>query len=168
MLFVSLRSSALNDHISAQATAEMDWCGVVGPRGPRRPLDEKKGFPTNISPLDEKCTFYEKNLSPQTRLDLARNGSILQGRTGALAAPVPGVCDFGAPRPPGGYPPVPQDEPKHIDGRGFGIYLYCPTAERSFAGRRHYSPLLPGGFTLPHRSDATLGRGLRSKPRTPI
>ena len=29
----------------------MDWCGVVGPRGLCRPLDEKKGFPTNTSPL---------------------------------------------------------------------------------------------------------------------
>ena len=49
MLSASLRSSALNDHISKQATAETDWCGVVGPRGLCRPRDEKKGFPTNTS-----------------------------------------------------------------------------------------------------------------------
>ena len=40
------------------------------------------------------------------------------------------------------------------------VYLGLPdTAERSFAGRRHFRPRIPGGFTLPHRSDETLGRG---------
>ena len=47
MLFASLRSSALNDDISKQTTAEMDWRQVVGPSGLCRPLDEKNGFPSN-------------------------------------------------------------------------------------------------------------------------
>ena len=52
-------------------------------------------------------------------------------------------------------------------GRVFGVWSVFAgkwevptTAETSCAGRRHYSPRLPGGFTLPHRSDGTLGRGL--------
>ena len=52
-------------------------------------------------------------------------------------------------------------------GRGRGR-LYCLTAKKSFAGRRHYSPRTPGGFTLPHRADGTLGRGPRSEPRGPM
>ena len=36
------------------------------------------------------------------------------------------------------------------------------------AGLGHYSPCIPGGFTLPHRSDGTLGRGPRSEPRAPM
>ena len=42
--------------------------------------------------------------------------------------------------------------------------LYCLTVKRSIAGRRHYSPRIPKGFTLPHRSDGTLGR----EPRAPM
>ena len=53
----------------------MDWCGVVGPRGLCRPLDEKKGFPTNTSPL-APCQGCSR---PHTGLDLGRAG---QGRTG--------------------------------------------------------------------------------------
>ena len=37
----------INDHMSQQTTAEMDWCRVVGPRGLCRPLDEKQALPTN-------------------------------------------------------------------------------------------------------------------------
>ena len=48
------------------------------------------------------------------------------------------------------------------------VHLYCLTAERSFAGRRHYSPRVPGSFTLPHRAVGTLGRGPRSEPRVPM
>ena len=33
-------------NFSRQATAEMGWCRVVGPRGLCRPLDVKQGFPT--------------------------------------------------------------------------------------------------------------------------
>ena len=41
----------------------------------------------------------------------------------------------------------------------------------SWAAGRHYSPRIPGGFTLPHRShrsDGPLGRGPRSQPRAPM
>ena len=54
------------------------------------------------------------------------------------------------------------------NGRGFGVLLYCLTAERSTAEQRHCGPRIPGGFTLPHRSDGTLGRGPRSEPRAPM
>ena len=43
-----------------------------------------------------------------------------------------------------------------------------PNGKRSIAGLGHYSPRIPGGFTLPHRSDGTLGRGPRSEPRAPM
>ena len=67
---------------------------------------------------------------------------------------------LGAPRPPG--------ITLHPNGEGFGVLLYCLTAKKSFAGRRHCSPRIPGGFALPHRSDGTLGRGPRSEPRAPM
>ena len=66
---------------------------------------------------------------------------------------------------------APQDPLKKHKPRqwwGCGVLLYCLTAKKSFAGRRHYSPRLPGGFTLPRRSDGTLGRGPRSEPRAPM
>ena len=37
--------------------------------------------------------------------------------------------------------------PAHVPAWG------CLTAVRQLAGRRDYSPRLPGGFTLPHRAD---------------
>ena len=43
-----------------------------------------------------------------------------------------------------------------------------PNGKRPIAGLGHYSPRIPGGFTLPHRSDETLGRGPRSEPRAPM
>ena len=54
--------------------------------------------------------------------------------------------------------------------RGFGVLLspYCLTAERSIAGLGHHRPCIPGGFTLPHHPDGTLGRGPRSEPRPPM
>ena len=78
-----------------------------------------------------------------------------------------GICQLGAPRPPcAGSPPDPPGQtevPAMV--RDLGSIL---TAERSFAGRSHYSPRIPGAFTLPHRSDGTLGRGPRSEPRAPM
>ena len=50
---------------------------------------------------------------------------------------------------------------------GLGPSL-LPNGKRSIAGLGHYSPRIPGGFTLPHRSDGTLGRGPRSEPRAPM
>ena len=73
----------------------------------------------------------------------------------------PGLC-----QPDQGVPTrLCQDTPKGPPG--FGVHLYCLTAERSMAGLCHYSPRIPGGFTLPHRFDGTLGRGPRSEPRAP-
>ena len=44
--------------------------------------------------------------------------------------------------------------PAHVPAWG------CLTAVRQFAGRRDYSPRLPGGFTLPHRADGGSAGGL--------
>ena len=46
MLCASLASRHINDHISQQTTAEMDWCRVVGPRGLCRPLNQKQALPS--------------------------------------------------------------------------------------------------------------------------
>ena len=92
-------------------------------------------------PLDEKQAT-NKQLGPRA---LSR----LQGRAGQGR----------------GTPPKSTDD---TNGRGFGVLLYCLTATKSFAGRRHYSPRIPGGFTLPHRLVETLGRGPRSEPRAPM
>ena len=63
----------------------------------------------------------------------------------------------------GRFPPRPDRETHaHVPAWG------CLTAVRQFAGRRDYSPRLPGGFTLPHRADGRLGRGPRSEPRAPM
>ena len=93
-----------------------------------------------------------------------------QGRS-ALTHNTPAAWNSPAwgPRPPSKYPSRPpkkaQTTPTVV---GFGVLLYCLTAKKSFAGRRHYSPRVPGGFTLPHRAVGTLGRGPRSKPRAPM
>ena len=46
--------------------------------------------------------------------------------------------------------------------KGLGSTFTALTADKSIAGRSHYSPRIPGGFTLPHCSDGTLGRGASS------
>ena len=84
---------------------------------------------------------------------------------------VPGICQPGAPDPPGGTPP---DPPTHTQKTKATQWSWVwgpsllPNGKRSIAGLSHYSPRIPGGFTLPHRSDGTLGRGLRSEPRAPM
>ena len=92
-----------------------------------------------------------------------------QGRAGPLGRRR--VVEFVSPGPqtPWGYPPqTPQKSTDHPNGGGFGVLLYCLTAKKSLAGRRHYSPRVPKGFTLPHRAVGTLGRGPRSEPRAPM
>ena len=52
----------------------------------------------------------------------------------------PGIRQPAAPDPLGGTPQTPQKSTDHPNGRGFGILLYCLTAERSIAEQRHYGP----------------------------
>ena len=136
----------------------MDWCRVVGPRGLCRPLDEKQ----------------VSNKQPGPRA-LSGQGRAGQGRAGAGQERPdpqhPRCLEFASlgPQTPLEVPlQTPQKSTDHANGGGFGVLLYCLTAKKSFAGRRHYSPRVPGGFTLPHRAVGTLGRGPRSEPRAPM
>ena len=91
----------------------------------------------------------------------AGQGRAAQGRAGGQFASL-------EPQTAWGYTPRPPKSTDDPNGGGLGVLLYCPTAKKSFAGRRHDSPRVPGGFTLSHRSDGTLGRGPRSEPRAPM
>ena len=51
LCFLSQLSLQKGAHIPQEATAEMDWCRLVGPHGLCRPLDESQAFPTNTPPL---------------------------------------------------------------------------------------------------------------------
>ena len=64
-----------------------------------------------------------------------------QGRARAFFGPGPESDPLGVP------PQTPLKSTSGVNGRGFGVHLYCLTAERSFAGRRHYILVLLGGFT---------------------
>ena len=120
----------------------------------------KEGFPTNISPL-APCQGCSKAEQSSTTF-----------REEIVAFCVTGGAWTGAPDPPGGTPQTPPstDPKKHVapNDKGFGVLLYCLTARGQIAGLGHYSPRIPGSFTLPHRSDGTLGRGPRSEPRAPM
>ena len=59
-----------SDHILRQLKAEMDWCGVFGPRE----LDEKKGFPTNNSPL-APCQACSKAKGRRTGSEICQSGA---------------------------------------------------------------------------------------------
>ena len=143
----------------------MDWCRVVGPRGLCRPLDEKQRFPTRnslLTPCKGRSKFpvtagvatarLEVNLSLKEALEPRLLGGVLGGLGGPGSQdPLGLIC----------RPPPPKSDQSLVNGG-----VYCLTAEKS--GRRHYSPRIWGGFALPHHSDETLGRGLRSEPRAPM
>ena len=165
----------------------MDSCRVVGPRGLCRPLDEKQGFPTNTSPL-APCQGCSKAEHKAGRLFEARQASTagrqpffagsppslkpvsLEHQDGQVAPHIgshwvrrpraPGICQAGAPDPPG--------KTKKLHWCGIWGPSLLPNGKRSMAVLGHFSPPIPGGFTLPHRSDETLGRGPRSEPRAPM
>ena len=133
MLSASPRSSAEKVRFTATRT-EMHYCRVVGPRGLCRPLDEKQGFGRQGR---QGAGSFFLEIREVARSDRPRRPR------------VPEIC-----QPPLGLPPqTPQKNRSALHGRGFGVHLYCPTAERSMAGLRHYNPCIPRGFTLPHRSD---------------
>ena len=136
---------------SQQATTEMDWCRVVGPR-PVPASRREARFPTNNLPLTpcevgSKC----KHLGPaQDPWNLSA-------------------------RPPWRHPTrPPATTPKNhrfgLDGRGFGVFILTGwlTPGLCESWPSHFRSRIPGGFTLPHRSDETLGRETRSKPRAPV
>ena len=64
------------------------------------------------------------------------------------------------PRPPGGTPQTPLKSTDDANGRGVWGPSLLPNGKEVIRGRCHYSPRIPGGFTLPHRLVETLGRGL--------
>ena len=149
----------------------MACCRVVGPRGLCRPLDEKQGFPTNTSPLTLLGLLESRAKGDFSRFRAGQAGSA-KGRPGqqagdraeegrakqayseeiggvALSDPprkprVPGICQ------PGAQTPL---EVPCLGGRN-----------RAKSLQSSYT----GGFTSLHRSDETLGRGPRSKPRAPM
>ena len=121
-------------------------------------IDEKQGFPTNDPP---RATIAICSSSGPDRVPGAGQGGRARRRGRAVEDLPVGQTLLGAPRDP-------LKKHKRRQWRGCGVLLYCLTAKKSFAGRRHYSPRLPGGFTLPRRSDGTLGRGPRSEPRAPM
>ena len=110
----------------------MDWCRVVGPRGLCRPLDEKHGFPLN-NPHLAPCKGRTKWQTIAGRL--GRQAGRQAGRAGRAG----GRAGKGGPWP----------DQNDINGGEFGVLLYCLTAERSFAGRRHYRPRIPGRLYPP-------------------
>ena len=63
-----------------------------------------------------------------------------------------------------GVPPTPPTDPK----KARPPQSLLPNGKRSMAGLGHFRPCIPGGFTLPHCSDGTLGQGPRSEPRAPM
>ena len=137
---------------------QMERCRVVGPRGLCRPLDEKQGFPTNNSSLE---------VSSDGR---ARAGRLARRRMRVSWGPeIPAITIFvqTLKKPLGRSWEAlvalgPKPETLIV---GFGV---LPEQEVIRGDLRHYSPRIPGGFTLPHRSDGTLGRGPRSEPRAPM
>ena len=168
----------------------MDYCRVgVLAACAGRSTRSKQAFPTNTWPLApcqgcskarESRTTFRSMFSVRMQ-GRGREGRAGQGRAGGraeqgragqgragharnLQGPVPEICQPGAPDPR-----IRQlGRQKLLNGEGFGVHPYCLTAERSMAGLCHYSPCIPGGFTLPHRSDGTLGWGFRSELRAPM
>ena len=86
----------------------------------------------------------------------------------AQKAPGPWNLPAWGPDPPGGTPPDPPKKARCTQWSWVWGPSLLPNGKRSIAGLGHHSPRIPGGFTLPHRSDGTLGRGPRSEPRAPM
>ena len=175
----------------------MDWCRVVGPRGLCRPLDEnKQPGPSHPVRATRRANTGQgaggrgqgaggrgQGAGGRGRGAGGRGqgaggrgqgaggrgqgaGGRGQGRAGAAQGSAERAGGGGlAGRAGAGRAGQSTDD---INGGGFGVLLYCLTAKKSFAGRRHCSPRIPGGFTLPHRFVETLGRGPRSEPRAPM
>ena len=156
----------------------MDHRRVVGPRGLCRPLDEKQRLPTNTSPL-APCEGCSK-AGQRTTSRVSRTGD----RAGQVGCRTFGEDLAGSPlrTGPGGPGSLestslgPRLGPGSLESASLGPQtpLGVPPqvsrtdSKRSIARLGHYSPRIPGGFTLPHRSDGTLGRGPRSEPRAPM
>ena len=150
--------------VSQQNGAEVDYCRVVGPRGLCRPLDEKQGLPTNISPF-APARFARKQgkgrpgpaggvapSDPPRKLRLLaealevedQEGGNWQGRPIGQAQEAPGPWNLPAPWV-------------------WGSSL-LPNSKRSIAWLGHYSPrkreALPSLTVVTRRSAGGLGRSL--------
>ena len=133
------------------------------------PTPLKRGFLALCFPLQlcRKCAFHSKTELKWITVGLLPKMCVLsafrenwRGRPPAPAQKAPGPWCL-----PAWGPRLPcQNRPKTwVWGHSL-----LPDGKRSIAGLGHYSPRKPGGFTLPHRSDGTLGRGPRSEPRAPM
>ena len=135
----------------------MDWCRVGGPRGLCRPLDEKRGFPTNNPPFApcylEVSTPIPAKSRPQKlargRADQSRAGRAGRAQQSRAGQGVGrgGICQLGTPNPPKARPKTAQI-----------LASYSCPAEKSFAGRRQclylniYRQALPSLTVLTERS----------------
>ena len=119
--------------------------------------------------LKERLFAFQGQETGQGRLAAELLERTWRGRplTQAQEAPAPwNVPAYGPKRPRASLGPQTPGVPPQTPG-------YPPdppgqTKPRSIAELGHYNPRIPGGFTLPHRSDGTLGRGPRSEPRAPM
>ena len=138
--------------VSGQETGQV---GGVAPSDPPRSLAGRRGAGSPPPRIPAICQIPKtaKNVPPRTGA----------GGPGALDS-----ASLGPQTPLGGTPTPPKSAKKCVlagFSRKFGVH---PNGKRSMAGLSHYSPRIPGGFTLPHRSDRTLGQEPRSEPRAPM
>ena len=148
----------------------MDWCRVVGPRGLRRPLDEKQV--SNKRALSGLLDVLTQGRAGQSRAGQGRPARG-QGRAGqGHAQGRAGQGRAGQRRAGQGRAGQRRGGRAGQAGQGRAAAQQGAAGQLgSWAAGRHYSPRIPGGFTLPHRShrsDGPLGRGPRSQPRAPM
>ena len=160
MLPASPRSSVENLRFTAKR-AEMDYCRVVGPCGLCRPLDDRKGSQQTLR-LSHLARVARKQ-SKAARLFEKRLWPFAKTAGAGQAGIVPSDRPWQPPRPP-------RTDQSDANGQWSWVcgHSLLPNVKNSIAGLVHYSPRIPGGFTLPHRSDGTLGPGPRSEPRAPM
>ena len=129
----------INNHIAQPSTADVDGCRVVG-------LPNKQ-----VRAARSAKTTGQAAQGGRAGADQARNWPQLSPAWG--------------PRPLGGTRPDPQKSTDHAKRWWVWSSSLWPNGKEVIRGA---ASLQSGGFTLPHRSDGTLGRGPRSEPRAPM
>ena len=145
----------------------MDWCRVVGPRGLRRPLDEKQV--SNKRALSGLLDVLTQGRAGQSRAGQGRAGQARgQGRAGqGRAGQGKGTAQGRAGQGRAGQRRAGQGRAGQRGQAGQGR----AAAQQGAAGQLGSRASLQSSYTgrlYPHRSDGTLGRGPRSQPRAPM
>ena len=132
-----------------------------------RSTRSKQGFPTNtwlLAPCQGLLESRAKRTICRKKRVLGLEGRGKEGRAaGQGRQRQTGPEGSGSPksaRAPQTLLEVPPDLPEQTKTPHWSWVYYEASS--------HFRPRIPGGFTLPHRFDRTLGRGPRSEPRAPM